>query len=372
MDKTGLSFKNGTFKIMQIADAQELPPHAAPDTVRLIRMAIEAEKPDLVVFTGDQLYGITPKIWSDRFAGRVLSELLEPVAFADVPFAVTFGNHDEECGVPNRDLAKLFEPYPRYVPGERRSDDDPGTFRVPVYGADGSVKTDVFVFDSHGSVTSGRSDGVEDEQLLWFESVRGAERKDGAEAPPALVFQHIPCPEYYNVVNRVTKGAKDAVEAFGSRKGRFYALPDEIREKGGFMGESPSVAGGAEFGVLKADGGVFAIAAGHDHKNSFVAPYEGIDLIYTQCAGFHVYGPFLKRGVRMFVLNEDDPAAYTTYTRTWEDLTDDKPSENFLQFLIATTPSSLAQGVKWGTRALAAIAAGTAGIVYLSVRAKKK
>ena len=52
--------KGKKFKIMQITDIQEIPA-VSPDTIALLEAAIETEKPDLVVYTGDQIkgYGIT-------------------------------------------------------------------------------------------------------------------------------------------------------------------------------------------------------------------------------------------------------------------------------------------------------------------------
>ena len=44
------------FKIMQIADTQETP-DVSPDTLSLINSALDREKPDLVIFTGDQIKG---------------------------------------------------------------------------------------------------------------------------------------------------------------------------------------------------------------------------------------------------------------------------------------------------------------------------
>lgn len=46
--------KDGLFKIMQITDMQEIP-KVSPDTMALLDAAIEDEKPDLVVYTGDQI-----------------------------------------------------------------------------------------------------------------------------------------------------------------------------------------------------------------------------------------------------------------------------------------------------------------------------
>ena len=51
---------NGKFRIMQIADIQDTQ-ITSKDTIELIEAALDKDKPDLVVFTGDQIkgYGFT-------------------------------------------------------------------------------------------------------------------------------------------------------------------------------------------------------------------------------------------------------------------------------------------------------------------------
>ena len=51
---------DGKFRIMQIADIQDTQ-ITSKDTVELIEAALDKDKPDLVVFTGDQIkgYGFT-------------------------------------------------------------------------------------------------------------------------------------------------------------------------------------------------------------------------------------------------------------------------------------------------------------------------
>ena len=89
---------NGKFKIMQLADIQEIP-NVSVDTVKLIDRALEEENPDLVVLTGDQIkgYGMSYGKKSGNKKQEVfdvLSKILEPVTKRGIPYAVTFGNHD--------------------------------------------------------------------------------------------------------------------------------------------------------------------------------------------------------------------------------------------------------------------------------------
>lgn len=70
-----MQFKSdGTLKIMQITDMQEIPA-ISPDTLALLDAAVEAEHPDLVIYTGDQIkgYGVTYK-------GKTKKELEAAVA----------------------------------------------------------------------------------------------------------------------------------------------------------------------------------------------------------------------------------------------------------------------------------------------------
>ena len=74
---------DGKFKIMQITDIQEIP-DVSPDTIKLINAALEEEKPDLVVLTGDQIkgYGVSYKGKGDALIESVaetVGKLLKPV-----------------------------------------------------------------------------------------------------------------------------------------------------------------------------------------------------------------------------------------------------------------------------------------------------
>lgn len=331
---------------MQIADVQENCP-VSPDTLRLIRLAVEKEHPDLIVFTGDQIYGMSPcyRIGDTEQKVRQVIDLITAVAekYA-VPFAVTFGNHDRQCGISNAEQAKIYAAKSRYVGGEYRSDNDRGTYRIPLYSEDGGHVFDIFLIDSNGQSPTGEYMPVSEEQLAWFANEREKAAEKG-KYTNALVFQHIPVPEYFDVLKRAEFFSKGAVEAFRTHKNEWYVLPDEIIKDGGFMLESPAIPdrNSGEFAVLKEKGNVLGIIVGHDHNNSFVAEKNGIKLIYTQCAGFNVYGPGVKRGVRLIELDERDLSRFDTRTLTYDMLTDKKPSAPVKEFVLTHIPTSMEQ-----------------------------
>jgi metallophosphoesterase superfamily enzyme len=62
------------------------------DTTAWLNAALDAEKPDLVVFSGDQLNGQG----SSYESLSVLSKFSKPVIDRKIPWAAVFGNHDSE------------------------------------------------------------------------------------------------------------------------------------------------------------------------------------------------------------------------------------------------------------------------------------
>ncbi|MGN1444581.1 MAG: metallophosphoesterase family protein [Acutalibacteraceae bacterium] len=365
-----LKFSDGKFKIMQIADVQEnaLP---NPDTIRLIRLAIEKEKPDLVVFTGDQIKGYSSSFQKDTLnkIESLLHQITEPIREYHIPFAVTFGNHDRDSGVPNKEQMKLYQKLDGCLIPDSRDPDDPGTFSIRIQDSQG--KNDIFclyIIDSNAKDTHGNYAPVTKEQIEWYRKERDRIQSLSGRYLPALVFQHIPLPEYYKAIQKCSYFSKGRVEAFGSRKNEYYKLYDDSAANGGFMLESPAVPeiNNGEFDAFKEKGDVLGVYVGHDHNNSFVKKVDGIDLGYTQGAGFSTYGPGKNRGVRVFELNEETPAQYHTYTVTMNDLCDYKASKPFLEFILSHAPSSVAQ-VKSTAKRLA-VSAVTIGSVYIGVR----
>lgn len=373
MQKNRLNFKNGKFKIMQIADVQDIFPVSA-DSIKLLRLALKKEKPDLAVFTGDQIYGLDPRLRIGNTRAKVeaiIASYLAPLNEANVPFCVTFGNHDAQCGISNEEQSLIYSKYPGFIGGMQR-DGDPGTTAIPVYDESGKKCIfEIFLFDSGGQSATGEYFPVKKEQLDLYKEIRRSEKENG-ENIPHIVFQHIPVPEFFDVIKKVPRHTKGAVEAFRTHKNEFYVLPDEIKANGGFMLESPATPdkNSGEFDILKSDGGCLAIAVGHDHNNSFVADLDGIKLIYTQCAGFNVYGPKRKRGVRIFELDESNTNAFTTRTVTFDSLCSDKIQKPFTEFVLTHIPTSMEQ-VKRAAALTVAAAAVSAASIIITVKAKK-
>ncbi len=332
------------FKIMQIADTQEIPA-VSPDTLNLINNALDREKPDLVIFTGDQIKGYSKKFKKDpAIIESTIDILVEPIAKRNIPFMVTYGNHDAQCGVDNRGQYKFYAKYDNFISGDLRNSDDVGTADIQIYSStEDKPMFELYIIDSHGKAKDGAGYApVDKKQIEWYVSRREQLKAENGDYLPSLVFQHIPVPEFFDVIKKVPKGTKGAVPAYGAHENEYFVLNDETIAEGGFMLESPASpdVNTGEFEAMSEKGDVLGIYVGHDHNNSFVVKYKGVDLGYTQGAGFNVYGPGENRGVRIFELDETAPREYKTYTATFKELCGTKIKTPVKEFIYKHAPTS--------------------------------
>lgn len=332
------------FKIMQIADTQEIPA-VSPDTLSLINNALDREKPDLVIFTGDQIKGYSKKFKKDpAIIESTIDILVEPIAKRNIPFMVTYGNHDAQCGIDNRGQYKFYAKYDNFISGDLRNADDVGTTDIQIYSStEDKPVFELYIIDSHGKAKDGAGYApVDKKQIEWYVSRREQLKAENGDYLPSLVFQHIPVPEFFDVIKKVPKGTKGAVPAYGAHENEFFVLNDETIAEGGFMLESPASpdVNTGEFEAMSEKGDVLGIYVGHDHNNSFVVKYKGVDLGYTQGAGFNVYGPGENRGVRIFELDETVPREYKTHTTTFKELCGTKIKTPVKEFIYKHAPTS--------------------------------
>ena len=219
---------DGKIKIMQITDIQEIP-DVSPDTIKLINAALEEEKPDLVVLTGDQIkgYGVSYKGKGEALIESVaetVGKLLKPVTDRHIPFAVTFGNHDRQVGISNKDqFEKIYKALPGCVGEQVEGIDGGGTYNIPILSSDGErTAFNLYLFDSGTDAKGGGYEPFDPEIIDWYKKKRDELKAQNGDYIPSLVFQHIPMFEHYNVLKRVGKREKGAIPAFRIHKGEHY------------------------------------------------------------------------------------------------------------------------------------------------------
>lgn len=306
----------GKFTILQFADCQDdiLPRQAM---IKMMEKALDTSKPDLVVFTGDNIAGGSCKgIIQTSLA---INAVLAPVVNRGIPFAVVFGNHDSESGVSKEDQLKIYQSYK----GCLAYDAVPSlygcaNYNLPILSNDGSKDAfNLWFFDSNEyDKVNGGYDWVHDDQVQWYKDTSLALEQANGGPVYSLAFQHICAPETYELLREVPAGAENSTVYNGTNRA---LVLNELAK--GHLGEwpCPSNHASGEFQAFVDRKDVLGLVSGHDHKNDFVGTYEGVDIIQTPGIGFQTYHDREVMGCRVFTLDEGHSNTYQTETHSFAD-----------------------------------------------------
>lgn len=313
--------KDGKLKIMQISDTQDIDiPREA--TIMFMEKALDAEKPDLVVFTGDQLAGDKIETAEGVYAG--IKAILQPVVDRGIPFTVVFGNHDTDEGCPVSRDEQLA--YYQTLPGCLAYDADPelygsGTHNLPIYDSKGNdIKFNLWLFDSNDyDRENGGYDYVHQDQIDWYVKTSKELEKKAGHPVPSIAFQHIIVPEVAELlVDSPFKGETAITKKLNGQNKLLMLKPGKAS---GILLEfpCPSNTNSGQFAAWKSRGDVIAASFGHDHINTFIGNVDGIDLVMCPGVTFQSYGRYITRAVRIFELDENDPWSYDTHLYKFTD-----------------------------------------------------
>lgn len=318
---------DGKFKILNCADIQD-GASLMSITKDFIKAAVKEADPDLIVMTGDNIAGYLAK--SASSCEKAIRNVMEVFEEFGIPVAMVFGNHDDQgTALSKAQQVAIYKEYDCFIGWEGEPmEKSCANYNIPIYESKDSDKVsfNIWMMDSGNYYIdeNGKENGygfVYEEALDWYK-LKSDELKaaNGGEAVPSMVFQHIVPAQIYDAFVEVPAGTPGAVAKFG----KYWVLPDNAGE-GSILGEGSCPANldipeaRYEFDTMKAQGDVIAIAFGHDHINSFVVPYEGIDLISCPGCTFRSYNDDNK-GFRTFTLDKNNPWSYETDTFTFNEL----------------------------------------------------
>ncbi len=280
--KTSLKFNNdGTFKIVQFTDLHFIYQDKRADVVlECIQNVMKAEKPDLVMLTGDVIFG--------KPAEKSLRTVLDLLSKYKVPFGITFGNHDDEQGLSKGDLMKIIGSYPYNLTKSEPNLSGEGNYILTLKQAEGDGNAAVlYCFDSHSYSRLkeiGGYDYIKSDQIEWYrKKSAGFTRENGGEPLQAYAFFHIPLPEYHAAV------ADENSVLIGTRMEKAC---------------SPELNSGM-FAAMKECGDVKAVFVGHDHDNDYAVYWHNVLLAYGRYTGGNTVYNHLSNGARIILLHQD-------------------------------------------------------------------
>ncbi len=277
---------DGRFRILQLTDLHyTASARRSGHVLPMVADLIDRERPDLIVLTGDLVY--------DRPAAPLLRRIGTLLAGKGVPYAVTLGNHDAEQDLTRGEVYAAVRALPGCINARFNPPGEPqGTFAVPIDTDDGRCAAVLYVMDSNDyNADDGTYAGVDAGQVAWYERrSEELERRCGAKVG-ALVFMHIPLPEY--------------AEAFDG---------DPARVGFRLESECPGRDNHGMFEAMVRRGDVRGVFAGHDHSNDYAAVLRGIVLAYGRYSGGYAEYQELVSGARVIELHRDRPG-FVTWVR---------------------------------------------------------
>lgn len=363
---------SGKLIVMQVSDPQDMK-YVRKAMVRMLDNAYDKIKPDLVLFTGDNILG--NHLLDARFGNRQVASgkaatlsvmkdsirhICAPLEKRKIPFAMIYGNHDDMNAVTKDEQAEIYRSYSMCLPMNTSNEKiDCDTYNIPVYPSKGDKPVfNMWMLDSawYDKEQDKCFQAIKPETVEWYkETSAKLTAENGGNPVPSLMFAHIPLPEILNLIENCGANDKGAVLTHSNGWCRLKS------DCSGTMGEYPCVLPETN-GLFEAAlecGDVKAIVSGHDHTNCFEGNYKGIDFIQTSCASFRCYGSD-ARGVRVFEIDERDPSDYITYFFTYDDLCGRSAGAKLRYFWDADEKEKQKFAVLAGA---AAVAAGVVGAV---------
>ncbi|KAK1921767.1 Metallo-dependent phosphatase-like protein [Papiliotrema laurentii] len=336
---------DGTLKIMQIADlhysvgsgscrdTDKQPCRGDAETAAWLEEALDAERPDMVVFSGDQLNGQGTSYDSRS----VLAKFAKPVIDRKIPWAAVFGNHDSEISGDRESQMRALQhlPYSLSQLGPEGVDGY-GNYVIKLHSADASRMHlfTLYFLDSHDY--QGRSlpwllpdyDYIKPSQINWFlnasASIKPIERPfqpDGADdlghiwkrsrparltrqtekhlaKPNAIMWFHIPLPEAYapadkNDLDGTDLNVGDQLDGDGSSK-----------HNSGFFANGIQKALEVD-GLVSNASEVKVLSHGHCHNTDRCRRVNGVWMCFDGGSSYSGYGQLgFDRRVRVYHISQ--------------------------------------------------------------------
>lgn len=302
------------FKVLQLTDVHigggwmSLKKDAM--ALNAVASMVTAEKPDLVVITGDIAYPVPFQAgtFNNLSSAKVFAALMEQLG---VYWTLGFGNHDTEAySYYGRDDISdfysdenmkycLFQAGPEDVDGF-------GNQVVNVKNSEGIITQSLFVLDSHSYVDGDflgifwKYDNIHENQVQWYKNtlndlnaqnnalLREMGKEENSHIKSAAFF-HIPLTEQR--------------DAWYEYRDAGYQDTENVKLHYGVAGEGGNVvySGIHEdnlFETMVELDSTKAVFCGHDHDNNFSIEYKDIRLTYGMSVDYLAYPGIYKRGAQ--------------------------------------------------------------------------
>lgn len=308
--------------------------------INAVAAMVEAERPDLIVVTGDISFAV-PYIagtLNNAIAHRTFMRLMEKLG---VYWTVTFGNHDSEAYdyFGREKVAKMYEDesleYCLFSGDGSLSGE--GNHLINIKNSKGLITETLYMIDSHSYTDKDPLgikwdyDYIKEDQIEWYRSeVEGAKAYNAEilktladdervkyaalENPKSLIFIHIPIREVKEAYDEyVNNGCQNTANV--------EVLSGIIGEPEPYVYCSRTDENLFETAIEL--GSTTAFFFGHDHYNSMIFSYKGIKLSYGYSLDYLAYSGIdevgYQRGCSVITVSAEDGSVEITHENYYQD-----------------------------------------------------
>lgn len=247
-------------------------------TVANMIAAVQKEKPDLVLFCGDN---VTSAL--NRVRCRQLGKIFEKLG---VYWAGTLGNHegDNPFSIKRSEMMDEFTSFEHCLMKKGREDvTGDCNYALHLLDKDGELVETFYFLDTFDEMSEEQLkkygyfpdvsvyDGTREDQVAWYQE-KLAETKKTYGDSRSIMLLHIPLPQFQTAVD------EGAAFLYGDKR----------------EGICCSGFDSGLFDAIKAGGSTQAVFCGHDHVNNFGVMYEGVLLSYIEMSGYGSYSLYSR------------------------------------------------------------------------------
>ena len=297
------------FKVVQLTDVHIggglMSKKSDARAMNAVAALLTAEKPDLVVLTGDMVYPVPFQAgtFNNSISTKMIISLLETLG---VYYTVTFGNHDSEFYATHtrEQISDMWsDPSLKYSLYQEGPEDvyGYGNHVIKVKHSKGIVRDAFFMFDSN-EYTDGdilgimwKYDNIHEDQIAWYkENVIAIDNANKVIDPScdmftSLAFFHIPLEEY--------SIAWDEYKANGHQNTTDVQVQDGFYHEDGEKSYS-GIYSENLFETMLELGSTKGVFCGHDHVNNAIVKYKGINLVYGMSIDYLAYSNLFSEGAQ--------------------------------------------------------------------------
>lgn len=271
------SQKRDVDRLNSILDPLWLPNKKEMHYKRYMRQVINNYKPDLILLTGDLIYGE----FDDN--GENLLDLIDFMDSFRIPWAPVFGNHDNESKMGVDWQCEQLE-NSKYCLFEQRTLTGNGNYTVGIVQND-ALERVFFMMDSNGCAGMKNANnhsrtevGFGNDQIEWYKATVDTIKTDNPDVKLSFA---------YHIQNYAFA---DAFKKYGFTNSDTLNNPiniDNFADRGedfGYIGRDLKTPWDSNYAVWNSfkEIGVDSVFVGHEHCNSASVVYDGIRVQYGQ------------------------------------------------------------------------------------------